>query len=108
LTDLVVQYLSTDAIYRTTLRNPYPYSDEDSVWFINFNKEYQAEHGYPSNFAVRNKSKDNELIGVCGIVAVENRTAEIGYWIAEEYWGQGLMTPCVKALMDIGGYIFTG
>jgi len=30
------------------------------------------------------------------------KSAEIGYWLAEEFQGQGLMTKAVKALLDYG------
>ena len=41
----------------------------------------------------------SRVIGSIGIVRQENihrQTAELGYYLAEEYWGQGLMTEAVK------------
>ena len=31
-----------------------------------------------------------------------NNSAEIGYWLAEDYQGMGIMTDCVRALTDYG------
>jgi ribosomal-protein-alanine N-acetyltransferase len=31
---------------------------------------------------------------------VHCRTAELGYWLGEEYWGQGFMSEAVSAFMD--------
>ncbi|MFA4960128.1 MAG: GNAT family N-acetyltransferase [Candidatus Pacearchaeota archaeon] len=41
----------------------------------------------------------NELIGVIGTprgIDYENLNVEIGYWIGEEYWGQGITTEAVR------------
>jgi ribosomal-protein-alanine N-acetyltransferase len=33
---------------------------------------------------------------------VYRRTAEIGYWLAEPYWGRGIMTEAVRAIAEYG------
>ncbi len=46
---------------------------------------------------------NNEAIGGIGIIYqsdVYRRTAEIGYWLAEEYWNQGIMTEAIKTLVQ--------
>ena len=46
-------------------------------------------------------TKAGRVIGSIGAFRQENihsRTAEVGYYIAEEYWGQGIMTEAVKQL----------
>jgi ribosomal-protein-alanine N-acetyltransferase len=46
------------------------------------------------------------LIGACGFNEwhrVHNR-AEIGYWLLPDYWGQGVMTECLPAII---GHAFT-
>ena len=56
-----------------------------------------------SAFAV---SVDNKVIGSIGVFRQENihkQTAELGYYIAEEYWGKGIMTEAVK---QICAYVF--
>jgi RimJ/RimL family protein N-acetyltransferase len=35
---------------------------------------------------------------------VQSHTAEVGYWIAEEYWGMGYMTEALRAFTD---YVFS-
>ena len=43
-----------------------------------------------------------KIVGVVGYHTVdwENRSTSIGYWLAEEYQGRGLMTEAVRALVD--------
>ena len=52
------------------------------------------------NFAI---ADDNELIGAIGLKLQEdvNRfSVEIGYWLAEPFWGKGIAVEAVKALTD--------
>jgi RimJ/RimL family protein N-acetyltransferase len=39
-------------------------------------------------------------IGVIPQTDIYRRTAEIGYWLGEEFWGRGIMTEAVKAVTD--------
>lgn len=50
---------------------------------------------------------DNKVIGSIGVFRQENihrQTAELGYYIAEEYWGRGIMTEAVKQICK---YVFS-
>jgi RimJ/RimL family protein N-acetyltransferase len=55
-----------------------------------------AAHGHPVHFAIRDVA--GGLIGGCGFdeLVCEHR-AEIGYWLAKPFWGQGIMTDVVRA-----------
>ena len=91
-----VEHLNDEAIYRHTLRIPFPYSDEDAEKFIGIAAEATALHGHPVHFAIRDG--DEQLIGGCGFddLAYGHR-AEIGYWLAKPFWGQGIMTDVVRS-----------
>jgi ribosomal-protein-serine acetyltransferase len=45
---------------------------------------------------------EGRLAGVIGYVSIDwdNRTTEVGYWLGEEYQGQGLVTAACRALVD--------
>jgi ribosomal-protein-serine acetyltransferase len=45
---------------------------------------------------------DGQMVGVGGFISVnwESRSTELGYWLAEEHQGRGLMTKTVSALVD--------
>jgi ribosomal-protein-serine acetyltransferase len=48
---------------------------------------------------------DNKYVGNMGlhdIRAYNNNSAEIGYWLAEDEQGKGIMTDCVRDLTDYG------
>lgn len=46
---------------------------------------------------------NNEPVGSIGIIYqndIHRRGAEIGYWLAEEFWNQGIMTEAIKILIQ--------
>jgi len=47
---------------------------------------------------------NNEIIGIIGLEKInwENKNAQIGYWIAKEHWGQGLIPKAVKEILRFG------
>ena len=91
-----VEFLNDKDIFDKTLRIPYPYSDEDADKFIGIVTEATARYGHPVHFAIRDG--DNQLIGGCGFDGLSyGHRAEIGYWLAKQYWGQGIMTDVVRS-----------
>ena len=57
----------------------------------------------PFSFAI---TAEENVIGSIGVFRqgnIHRRTAELGYYIAEEYWGKGIMREAVK---QICRYVF--
>ena len=80
---------------------PYPYTEQDATDYIS--SMLSEDENETLAFAI---TIDNKAIGSIGAFRQKNihrHTAEIGYYIAEEYWGKGLMTEAVK---QICSYIF--
>ena len=81
---------------------PYPYTEQDGLDYIS--AMLVADESDTFAFAV---SADGKVIGSIGAFRQDNihrQTAELGYYISEEYWGKGIMTEAVKQLCD---YVFT-
>jgi RimJ/RimL family protein N-acetyltransferase len=75
-------------------RFPHPYTLEDAAWWI----EHSSSEFPPSNFAI---VVDGEAVGGIGLVFGEDihrRSAEIGYWLSEEYWGRGIVADAVRGI----------
>lgn len=61
----------------------------------------------PETYAVVLKAT-GEPVGCCGIMfsdslhsaEIQQKEAEIGYWIGKPYWGQGLIPEAVKAMLS--------
>lgn len=77
---------------------PHPYNMEDGKTFL--------------NFAMNNKQAlmlaieaDSEAIGSIGIFPQEDihrNNAELGYWLAEPFWGKGIITSAIKKIVELG------
>lgn len=95
----LLEHLKTDDVHRTTMNIPFPYLESDADWWIRKRLEYARRQQNEVTFAIRD---DDKLIGVIGADNFEIGTshrAEIGYWLAKPYWGQGLMTAVVAAFV---------
>ncbi len=80
---------------------PYPYNEKDAIDFIN--AMLSADKNEVFAFAIE---CDGKVIGSIGVFRQQNihrRTAELGYYIAEEYWGKGIATQAVNKICD---YVF--
>ena len=75
---------------------PHPYTIEDAKNFLE-----GSSAGLPKkNFCI---DIDGAAVGGIGLRLgedVQRHTAEFGYWLAEEYWGHGLMSEIVPAFAD--------
>lgn len=80
---------------------PYPYTEQDGKEFIS--AMLSADENEIFAFAI---TVDDMVIGSIGIFRqgnIHRQTAELGYYIAEEYWGKGIMTEAVKQICE---YVF--
>lgn len=71
---------------------PHPYGLDEAQAFL----AKAAAQDPTTYFAI---ASDKEAIGGIGIMRgedVHRLTAELGYWLAEPYWGRGIMTRCVE------------
>ncbi len=81
---------------------PFPYTVQDGRDFIS--EILSSDKNNTFAFAI---TVDGKLAGSIGAFRRENihfRTAELGYYLAEEYWGRGVMT---AAVCQICRYIFS-
>ena len=80
---------------------PYPYTEKDGRDYIS--AMLSANENDTFAFAI---IADDKVIGSIGVFRQENihrQTAELGYYIAEEYWGKGITTEAVKQICN---YVF--
>lgn len=91
---IIVPLIGNPNVY-TRLRDgiPVPYKVEDALGFIRNSKDLPV-------FAI---CLDGQAIGTIGLTFQENihrLNAELGYWLGEQYWGQGIMTEAIKLISD--------
>jgi ribosomal-protein-alanine N-acetyltransferase len=75
---------------------PHPYTLADARRWIQV-----ANPALPiTNFAI---VVEDTAVGGIGLVLKDDvfrRSAEIGYWLGEEYWGRGIVSEAVRAVTD--------
>lgn len=73
---------------------PYPYTEKDAEEYIT--AMLSADKTKTFAFAIVANDKVIGSIGVFRCDNIHSRTAEMGYYIGESYWGKGLGTSAVK------------
>ncbi|MDR2903560.1 MAG: GNAT family N-acetyltransferase [Clostridiales bacterium] len=84
------------------LRNgfPYPYTKADAEGYVTLC--LAADEKKDLFFAIDVGGAFAGSIGLFKKDDVYEKSAEMGYWLAEPFWGRGVMTAAVKELCDIG------
>lgn len=97
--DSLVKYADNVNIAKfMTDQFPHPYHAENGRAFIEF-----ASRGNPVNImAIEVEGKASGGIGLHPQHDVYRKNAELGYWLAEPYWGQGIITSAIKQMVAYG------
>lgn len=95
--DSLVKYANNWNVAKNmTDKFPHPYTENDGKAFIEF-----ATKDFPIHlFAI---DIDGKAIGGIGIHPQEDihrNNAELGYWLAEPFWGQGIISDAIKQQVD--------
>lgn len=99
----LVNYANNINIWNN-LRNsfPHPYTEENArIWI----EAAMIESPF-INFAI---DLDGEAIGGIGLIFntdVYVHSAEIGYWIGEPFWHQGIATEAIRQMVEYSFYYF--
>ena len=77
---------------------PYPYTEKDALDYIHFVINSDANNTFAYAIDV-----DGTAVGSIGAFRqgnIHSRTAELGYYLSEEYWSKGVMTEAVRQLCE--------
>jgi ribosomal-protein-alanine N-acetyltransferase len=93
----LVRYLNNEQLVRyLASRIPQPYSFDDANWWV--------EVGSKEGAFVRAITFHGAFCGVIGIYTKEAEyahAAELGYWVAQDYWNQGIASKAVTAFTEL-------
>jgi len=77
---------------------PHPYTDEDGRKFIS-----SVSNNNPANvFAVVVNEEAAGAIGIFPQSDIHEKNAEMGYWLAEPFWGKGIITRAIEQIVEYG------
>ncbi len=77
---------------------PFPYSEDDAAFFIELTEKEAPKQTFGIVYGDR-------LCGVVSLIVqkdVYQKSAEIGYWIGEPFWGKGIATKAVARIIRHG------
>ncbi len=99
----LVRQINDKEIYDNTLLIPFPYTEQDADYWFDFVENQLNTNGIQSNWAIR--KEDGQLIGGIGFQLMYGKAShkdELGYWLARDYWGKGIMTNVVERFVKFG------
>jgi [ribosomal protein S5]-alanine N-acetyltransferase len=74
---------------------PHPYTREDGKIFIGFAIKDDPIH----IFAIDINGEAVGGIGIHPLDDIHRKNAELGYWLAEPFWGNGIITNAIKEMV---------
>ncbi len=78
-------------------RIPHPYPDGGAEeWISGHNERRASGDSWP--FAIETKKAG--LVGTIGLSKTDGSSMEIGYWIGEPYWGNGIASEAARVLVE--------
>jgi RimJ/RimL family protein N-acetyltransferase len=75
---------------------PHPYTMEDAIDFVSYCQSLDP----PQNFAITYKGQLAGSIGTIVQKDIYQHSGELGFWIAEPYWGKGIATEATKQIIE--------
>ncbi len=91
----LVRHANNRNIWRNVRdRFPHPYTAEAAEMWISI----AHTNPYEPAFAIAVNGEAGGGIGLIFGQDIDRRSAEIGYWLSEEYWARGIVTAAVRAL----------
>ena len=97
--DSLMEYANNSKIAANlTNQFSHPYTRDSGERFI----AMATQHSPPTIFAIDINGKASGGIGLHPQTDIHVKNAELGYWLAEPFWGQGIMTKAVTQIVDYG------
>jgi RimJ/RimL family protein N-acetyltransferase len=97
--DSLVKYANNPKIAANLTNGfPNPYHRENGEAFINM----AMEHDPIQIFAIDIKGEACGGIGLHPQTDIHEKNVELGYWLAEPFWGKGIVTAAVKQIVIYG------
>ena len=95
----IVESLSNEKIARNLRTVPIPYKFSDALeWLDRLEEEQKNPETAPLRWAIR-ETVTHKLIGDISLRPSDEEAFTLGYWLAIEYWGLGIMTDAVATVL---------
>jgi len=101
--DSLVKYANNHNVAKWLTNGfPHPYRNENGKAFISM-----TSNDNPTKvFAIEVNGEAVGSIGIFPQTDIHEKSAEMGYWLAEEYWGKEIMTKAIQEIVEYGFQTF--
>ena len=101
--DSLVKYANNQNVAKWLTNGfPHPYTFEDGKAYLSM----IANDNPTKVFAIEINGEAVGSIGIFPQTDIHEKSAEMGYWLAEEYWGKGIMTKAIQETVNYGFQTF--
>ena len=98
---ILAKKINDPKIYRFTMNIPYPYHPRDAKkWLAKVKRYYRIKSPESYNLAIEINDEVAGSIGLSKIIP--GHKAEMGYWLAREHWGNGIMSRAAAEMVKLG------
>ena len=88
--------IADEAVVCNLARAPWPYTRDEAIRFASSENPQM----FPNFMLMLRTDAAPQLIGACGL-GERDGDAELGYWIARPFWGQGFAAEAARAVVGI-------
>lgn len=88
--------ISDEGVVRNLARAPWPYRPDDAREFVGRGQDPR----YPAFLLTRPGMAGSQVVGCAGLGCLDGE-AELGYWIARPFWGQGFATEGARGVLEV-------
>lgn len=90
--------IADEGVVRNLASAPWPYLPSHAQEFVGRGQEPL----YPHFLLTQPGGRGSRLIGCAGLGLKDDGDAEIGYWVARPFWGQGFATEGARGVLEVG------
>ncbi len=92
--DIVEQLNNINVCRNLADEIPFPYTKKDAEYFIKVICKQKNNY----DFAIIVNGKVVGAIGFVNLKGLRKHTAELGFWLGESYWNNGIITEAIKKI----------
>lgn len=96
--EMILWGIGDERVVRNLARAPWPYLPQHAREFARRGQDPR----YPAFLLTLPQEQGSRLVGCAGLGENPGRTgAELGYWVARPYWGQGFATEGARGVIEV-------
>lgn len=100
----VFEYSSDPEVSKYLLWYPHKNIEYTKEYLYRLKNDYRIGRYYDWGVYIRGGENDGKMIGTCGFTSFDlyNNSAEVGYVLNRNFWGQELSSEALKAVIEFG------